>query len=336
MDKITKENERALNERRARARARIVMIFLPMIIGILVLINDVVISNLFGLNYNFVQVLAVTLIFIGAAYFLMVYLKDGIEALLIDRIRMTATIKPFRVSQDSSASILQKEIDELKKKISEVSYAHIQLKEGQQEALIEELKGTISSDLAAELEKQYSSAALTTAQMRQAKDNYRQSIDRLSNEIETLTRRANLNLVIGVLTTSIAVGLLTYMVLGTDTKLETLIGILSYYVPRVTVVIFIEVFSFFFLKMYKSNLSEIKYYQQEITKISTQQIVYESAILSDDNGTLLSFVNTALNQGRKDESEDSIEDRSMQIEHLSRVVQETSKIISSLSRSTKK
>ena len=142
-------------------------------------------------------------------------------------------------------------------------------------------------------------------------------------------------MVIGVLTTSIAVGLLTYMVLGTDAKFDTLNGLLSYYVPRVTVVIFIEVFSFFFLKMYKSNLSEIKYYQQEITNISTQQVVYESSILSNDNGVLLSFVNSTLSQRLKGDSIDSVTDTSSQIEHLSRVVQETSKIIANLSKSSK-
>ena len=304
-----------------------------MVVGVLAWTNAELISELLSLNWRFVLTVAANLIGFSTAYFLLVYLKGGIKVPVVER--MTASMKPSGESQDSSNSVLQDELEELKKKISEVSYAQLQLKEGQQEALIEELKSTISSDLAEELERQYSSAALKTTQMRQAKDNYRKSIERLSKEIETLTRRANLNLVIGVITTSIAVGLLTYMVLGTDAKLETLTGILSYYVPRVTVVIFIEVFSFFFLKMYKANLAEIKYYQQEITSISTQQIVYESAILSNDNGVLLSFVNTALDKGEKAVPESPVKDTSTQIEHLSKVVQETSKIIANLSKSSK-
>ncbi|REG82150.1 hypothetical protein [Marinomonas pollencensis] len=328
----TIEKNRSSEER--RFRLRLVLIFTPTIIGILVWINAELISGLLYLNIRFVLGVAAYLIAAGAAYFLMVYLKGGIKVPIVDR--MANKMKPSWESQDSNSSIVQEDLDELKRKITEVSYAQIQLEEGQQEALINELKNTISCDLAAELEKEYSSAALTTAQMRQAKDNYRKSIDRLSKEIETLTRRANLNLVIGVLTTSIAVGLLTYMVLGTDAKLESLTGILSYYIPRVTVVIFIEVFSFFFLKMYKSNLTEIKYYQKEITNISTQQIVYESAVLSNENGALSSFVRAALNQSEETGTEQSKADTVDQIEHLSKVVQETSKIISNLSKSSKK
>lgn len=329
-NKSRADEERALAER--RFRLRLVMIFVPTIIGVLAWVNVELISDLLGLNYRFVATIAAYFIAIGAGYFLLVYLKGGIKVPVVER--LTASMKPHDEEERSSSMALD-EIEKLKKKISEVSYAQIQLKEGQQEAIIQELRETISADLAEELEKQYSAAAISAAQMRQAKENYRKSIERLSKEIETLTRRANLNLVIGVLTTSIAVGLLTYMVLGTDAKLDTLAGLLSYYIPRVTVVMFIEVFSFFFLKMYKSNLSEIKYYQQEITGISTQQVVYESAVLSNDSGALLSFVSSVLGNAKQSGESISQADTSTQIEHLSKVVQETSKIIANLSKSSK-
>lgn len=314
-------------------RFRIVMIAVPTILGLLTWTNVELISDLLQINYRLVATVAAYLIAIGAGYFLMVYLKGGIKVPIVER--LTDSMKPS-VEGAEFSSFSGNEIEELKKKISEISYAQIQLKEGQQEAIIQELKGTISEDIVAEFEKEYSASALAMSQLRQAKENFKKSTERLTKEIETLTRRANLNLVIGVLTTSIAVGLLTYMVLGTDAKIDTWTGLLSYYVPRVTVVIFIEVFSFFFLRMYKSNLQEIKFYQQEITKISTQQVIYENSVLSEDKGALVQFVQFSLNQNHEQSELIQSKDTNAQIEHLSKVVQETSKIISSLSKSSAK
>jgi len=182
-------NETMIKKRKALAersfRLRLVMIFVPTIIGILSWINVELISSMLGINYKVVAGVAAYLIFIGAAYFLLVYLKGGIKVPIVDK--MTSSMKPSWESEESSSSVAGDEIEELKKKISEISYAQLQFKEGQQEAIIEELKGTISSDLAEELEKRYSSKALITAQMRQAKENYRKSTERLSKEIETLT-----------------------------------------------------------------------------------------------------------------------------------------------------
>lgn len=331
-DKTELEKKRAGVER--RFRLQLVSIVVPMLIGILGWTNTELVSNILGFNYQSVATISAFFITIGAGFLLLAYLKGGIKLPpIVDR--MTSSMKPPLDSEGTINAVALEEIEKLKKKISEVTYAQLQLKEGQQEAIINELRDSISSDLAAEMEKQYAQSAVAAAQMKQARENYKRSIKRLSTEIETLTRRANLNLVIGVLTTSIAVGLLIYMVLGTETKLGTLTGLLSYYIPRVTVAIFIEVFSFFFLKMYKSNLSEIKYYQQEITKISTQQIVYESATLSQENTALLSFINNALSTNSQTEPANSMADTSTQIEDLAKIVQETSKIISNLSKSTK-
>jgi len=314
-------------------RFRMVMIALPTILGFLMWTNVELISELFYLNYRFVATLSIWFIAIGAGYFLMVYLKGGIKVPIVER--LTDSMKPS-IEESPLSSIASDEVEDLKRKISEISYAQIQLKEGQQEAIIQELRGTVSEDIVELFAKEYSAPALEKAQLRQAKENFKKSIERLTKEIEILTRRANLNLVIGVLTTSIAVSLLTFMVLGNDAKLDNLTGLLSYYVPRVTVVTFIEVFSFFFLRMYKSNLSEIKFYQQEITKISTQQVIYENSVLSVDDGTLAQFVQYSLNQVHEENEINRSKDTSVQIEQLSKVVQETSKIISNLLKNSGK
>ena len=71
---------------------------------------------------------------------------------------------------------------------------------------------------------------------------------RLVGEVESLSRRGNLNLVIGGVTTVLAVGLLIYIVLNASAEINPegrdLDALLWHYVPRLAVAIFIEVFSF--------------------------------------------------------------------------------------------
>ncbi|MBI5529302.1 MAG: hypothetical protein HY897_23505 [Deltaproteobacteria bacterium] len=95
---------------------------------------------------------------------------------------------------------------------------------------------------------------------------------RLRREIAALSRRGNLNLTIGVITTGFALGLLAYMIFDESTSADTFAAALSHYVPRVTTVTFIEVFSFFFLKLYRTSLAEIKFYQNELTSLASFQI----------------------------------------------------------------
>ncbi|MBI5525806.1 MAG: hypothetical protein HY897_05685 [Deltaproteobacteria bacterium] len=95
---------------------------------------------------------------------------------------------------------------------------------------------------------------------------------RLCREIAALSRRGNLNLTIGVITTGFALGLLAYMIFDESTSPDSFAAALSHYVPRVTTVTFIEVFSFFFLKLYRASLMEIKFYQNELTSLASLQI----------------------------------------------------------------
>ncbi|TOL29113.1 hypothetical protein CGH99_25420, partial [Vibrio parahaemolyticus] len=68
---------------------------------------------------------------------------------------------------------------------------------------------------------------------------------RLMREIDSLTRRGNLNLIIGVLTTLVAVVILASTVLSGEKQL-TNDELISYYLPRITLSLFVEIFSFFF------------------------------------------------------------------------------------------
>ncbi|MBI5525224.1 MAG: hypothetical protein HY897_02740 [Deltaproteobacteria bacterium] len=100
---------------------------------------------------------------------------------------------------------------------------------------------------------------------------------RLRREIAALSRRGNLNLSIGVITTGFALGLLAYMIFDESTSPDSFAAALSHYVPRITTVTFIEVFAFFFLKLYRASLIEIKFYQNELTSLASLQIALETS-----------------------------------------------------------
>jgi hypothetical protein len=64
------------------------------------------------------------------------------------------------------------------------------------------------------------------------------------------------------------------------------ISLYSYFIPRISLVIFIEVFAFFFLKLYRSNLDNIRYYHNEMTNIEMKIISLKSSILNADKETI--------------------------------------------------
>lgn len=148
---------------------------------------------------------------------------------------------------------------------------------------------TSISDIAARLDERLSDDASQAAHIREIRATFVHSRDRLEHELQSLGFRGNLNLVIGVLTSVFAIGLLSFMVVGTAQNFDNLPSILSHYVPRISVVLFIEVFSFFFLRLYRTTLSEIRTYQGDITNLCLKQIAVEAVWGNIDNSSRTSL-----------------------------------------------
>ena len=109
-----------------------------------------------------------------------------------------------------------------------------------------ELQSAVTSELVSEIEQRFSAELAENVQLSQIRGGFERIISRLRLEISALSRRSKLNLVIGVLTTVVAVSLLAYLVLRPPTvPFSGLPDILSHFIPRISVAIFIEVFSFF-------------------------------------------------------------------------------------------
>lgn len=105
---------------------------------------------------------------------------------------------------------------------------------------------------------------------------FRSISERLGREVQDQAKRGNLNLILGILTTLIGLTVLGYSVFYAPVT-QSPSEILAYFVPRVSLVVLIEVFAYFFLRLYKQSLSEIKYFQNEITNIESRQLAIQFA-----------------------------------------------------------
>lgn len=104
-----------------------------------------------------------------------------------------------------------------------------------------------------------------------------QLLQRLGREVSTLGRRGNLNLALGITTTIGGIVSLGYFVhqLADDGKDPWAFAI--HFVPRLSVVILVETFAFFFLRLYRTTLAEIKYFQNEITNVEMKGMAIHCA-----------------------------------------------------------
>jgi hypothetical protein len=113
---------------------------------------------------------------------------------------------------------------------------------------------------------------------------------RLQGAIEHQNRQVRLNLSVGAVVTVAGLFVLGYYVfgpkpLGDDPWLFT-----SHFLPRLTLVVFIEIFGYFFLRLYKSSLGEIKYFQNEMTNLESRSIALATAMGSLDKEAIAEVV----------------------------------------------
>lgn len=115
---------------------------------------------------------------------------------------------------------------------------------------------------------------------------------RLGTEATNLAKRGNLNLFLGMSTTLLGLGALAYSVYQSPSS-QSPQELLVYFIPRISLVLLIEIFAYFFLSLYKQSLGEIKYFQNEITNIQAKQLAV-SLTTSRGDSTLTTKVADSL------------------------------------------
>lgn len=149
----------------------------------------------------------------------------------------------------------------------------------------EQINTSLSSDFLTVINAKYGDSISKSLFIGELSNRCERTETRLRNEIESLTRRGNLNLIIGVLTTIVAVAILSSTVVFNDLPTEPN-KLAAHFFPRLSLSMFIEIFSFFFLRLYSSSLNEIKFFQNELTNVESRFIALHRAVHSGDDKSL--------------------------------------------------
>ncbi|QDG38432.1 hypothetical protein FJN14_08225 [Alteromonas mediterranea] len=120
---------------------------------------------------------------------------------------------------------------------------------------------------------------------------------RLESEVQNLSKRGNVNLILGMATTLSGLGILGYSVFNAP-NLNSTLELASHFIPRISLVLLIEVFAYFFLKLYKQSLNEIKYFQNEITNIESKFLGLRISVESEQQECLKEVVSNLLSTER--------------------------------------
>jgi len=201
----------------------------------------------------------------------------------IDALGENSTRKTFEPLSNLEYLSLLERMAELESRLTTQSPPQIDPKE-------EESKEYIKREIVAELERRSSAELESERKLADIRMAFMDSNSRLSLALSGLYRRGNLNLIIGITTTVFAAMLLVYMALSAPAA-PSQAQILNYYIPRVSTVVFVEVFAFFFLRLYKFSLAEDRFYQIELTNISALDIALQAAFKTGDQATITAVIN---------------------------------------------
>lgn len=129
-------------------------------------------------------------------------------------------------------------------------------------------------------------------------NSFKETKDRVMAEIQNQRKRANVNLFVGAFVTVAGLGVLFAFILisESDSAIKTMsfVDLSLYWLSKISLVILIETFAYFFLSVYKTALITIKYYQDELTGIESRKIALLFAILHDNHDDISSSL-TVLN-----------------------------------------
>lgn len=133
------------------------------------------------------------------------------------------------------------------------------------EKIVTNLEGSLINKLDARFQNNIKSEFIITSiinELNPLTKNIEKYIDRIQ-------RNSIVNLFIGIVGTITAITILAFAIL-TNKQFTNLQDFFIHFLPRFTFVVFIQLFAFFFLKLYKNNLEDAKYFQNELTNLTAK------------------------------------------------------------------
>ena len=271
-------------------RLRVVLTVIPGLIGLLILLvpadfwyrlNPMVFrpTEMGGRSVS-ITLFAVLSFGISALGVIMFYLQTGFKRDFREREQLLDYESQFKLKNadlaESTRQVIAGPVRALEDRLAKLERTDQNplITESDRQKLVAEIARRLeaegSSDLLRRLEAQAQERFVDNGRYQMIDSQFDLSSRRLNGEITALGRRGNLNLGLGIITTVAGLGLLGYFVIRTASEAEQASAFAIHFIPRVSLVLFVEIFAYFFLKLYKSTLLEIKYFQNEMTNIEAK------------------------------------------------------------------
>ncbi|MFH6967640.1 hypothetical protein [Flavobacterium sp. FlaQc-28] len=231
------------------------------------------------------SIFSTTLILSGIAFFLMLYVRGGIfpfEKTVLDDANFQNDKKIFEkrfeelrselLSIYSNSGDIRDYGEEISKRIEE------KISVLSEKKIIEQITDKFNLEFYSKTKLDLIEGELLNTKVR------------IERETSRLSRYAYTNLMIGFITTFLAIFFLGYSLLGVESKEITSNEYFFHFLPRFSLSILVEIFSFFFLKLYKSNLEDIKYFNNEKTNIEMKIIAIKTAFVFDDKESVKQLI----------------------------------------------
>lgn len=295
-------NAYKMKEAARRKRTRHIFLLLPLFMSMFFILaarffsDGSIYSHSVPRDLLFFSSLGSAVIFIFAVS--ITYLQGGFKdvvSVAVGLIQLSAERKDSIGKQES------KDFDPLLQKIDSLTEDITLLKNAQKAAAdkdVADIKERIAGEVIHELSESAVISRGYDAILKKIDTEFESSIKRLSDEVTALGLRGNVNLALGVVTTIVGLSILTMFVWKMpDVALEPIPFILLF-MPRVSLVIFIQVFSFFFLRLYRTGLSEIKYFQNEITNLELKYLALRTSLMGSTEDSLSEVVRVLIGSER--------------------------------------
>lgn len=251
---------------------------------------------------------------IAGAGIVMFYLQTGFRKINKKNAELysyQSEIEKLRSSFVEAGKVEKAKLELIEKKVNDLGTISSQnvsdiLTDEQKASIADSIKTQLQSESAnviiEEFEERYRSESEKKLALRELFDQFSQTRERLSKEVSSLGWRGNLNLTLGILISIVGVSTLWSFINSINynpEKLNSYISFAGYFVPRLSLVILIELFAYFFLNLYRSSLSEIKYFQNELTNVEMKYVALTMALSVESNKVYdpiaLSFASTERN-----------------------------------------
>lgn len=247
----------------------VIVLAIALLVAFAFVLKDEAVSVL-GTKTNLLIIVTVFAIASGIISAILSYIENGPIDKEKERIKRRSVFMSY-----AAKNAQDKTLRDIIEQVSKAENPSIDI-----ERIVNDKVNSVLDDLLdKKLNDEYSSSSVKLGQAKQIESQIKELQSGVNVQIGKLSRSATINLLIGLVTTVIAILVLLNLILDAKDKNFSNVGeMIPYLLPRTVLAIFIETFSFFFLRLYKDNLEDVKYFHNERTNIDSKVIALKTAI----------------------------------------------------------